>query len=458
MTSQLSKILPTSVANVLTATAGTESQPERISIAPLLKRLVALPPPPYAANLPIPASEIALAWARTFENRISGTQLASLLTLLCSTGLDKHPEVIAKCAEEMRDASAPIDEQKIQQVLGRRKRARGAYKGGLCDIVGTGGDAWSTFNISTTASIVASALLAMAKHGNKAQTSMSGSADVLKAVQPKAPVLEALTAEHVPAAYEEGNYAFLFAPNFHSGMRYAATVRKELGLRTIYNLMGPLANPVHNLIEVRVLGVAYQELGPVYAKALQTTGTTKAMVVCGAEDLDEISCAGRTNCWWLKEVPNPKYNQNGNNNTSGEEEDDNDWSDDEEPKYISQLETFSIEPSDFGFPTHALSEVGGGKGPKENAKVLLSILRNEMDHEHPILHFVLMNIAALFVVSGITESDEPFAGGEVVKERGPAGGRWKEGARLARWCIESGKAWEEFEKFIEVTNSIASPA
>ncbi|KAJ9653430.1 anthranilate phosphoribosyltransferase [Neophaeococcomyces mojaviensis] len=451
MTSSLSKVLPTSVANVLTTTAPTDAQPERISIAPLLKRLVALPPPPYSPSLPIPASEIALAWARTFENRLSGTQLASLLTLLCSTGLDKHPEVIAQCAAEMREASAPIDEQKIRQVLGKRKRARGGYRGGLCDIVGTGGDAWSTFNISTTASIIASALLAMAKHGNRAQTSMSGSADVLKAMQPKAPILEALTAEHIPSAYEEGNYAFLFAPNFHSGMKYAATVRKELGLRTIYNLMGPLANPVHNLVEVRVLGVAYQELGPVFAQALRSTGLTKAMVVCGAEDLDEISCAGKTNCWWLKEVPNPNYNRNSASDANAEEDDDTS-DDDAEPKYISKLETFSLEPSDFGFPVHPLSEVGGGKGPKENAKVLQSILKSEMERDHPILHFVLMNIAALFVVSGITEADEPFAGGDVISERGPAGGRWKEGARLARWCIESGRALEEFDKFVEVTH------
>ena len=129
---------------------------------------------------------------------------------------------------------------------------------------------------------------------------MSGSADVLNAIQPKAPKIEAITADNLPALYEEANYAFLFAPNFHPGMRYAATVRRELGLRTIFNLMGPLANPVDDFIEARVVGVAYRELGPVFAKALQLSGKTKAMVVCGEEDLDEISCAGKTNCWLLK--------------------------------------------------------------------------------------------------------------------------------------------------------------
>lgn len=345
----------------------------------------------------------------------------------------------------MREAAAPIDTAQIAQVLGKRKRARGAYRGGLCDIVGTGGDHHSTFNISTTSSLIASGLLAMAKHGNRAQTSMAGSADVLKAVTPVAPVLENVTPEYLHRIYEETNYAFLFAPNFHSGMRHAATVRKELGLRTIFNLMGPLANPVHSLIETRVIGVAYQELGPVFAEALRNKNTTKAMVVCGAEDLDEISCAGKTNCWWLQEVPNPKYTRNGADEDTSDEED-------EEPKYISKLESFSLEPADFGLPSHPLSEVGGGRGPKDNAKVLLSILKNDLGHDHPILHFVLMNCAALLVVSGITESDSSEYG-EVITERGPAGGRWKEGLRLARWCLESGKALQEFEKFIDLTQS-----
>lgn len=440
MAAVIEKLKELTPSQVVVSAPPTEEQPQRVSIAPLLKALASPQP-----HVHVPAKSIALAWSRTFENRLSATQLSSLLTLLCSTGLDKHPEVIAECAESMREAAAPIDTAQIAQVLGKRKRARGAYRGGLCDIVGTGGDHHSTFNISTTSSLIASGLLAMAKHGNRAQTSMAGSADVLKAVTPVAPVLENVTPEYLHRIYEETNYAFLFAPNFHSGMRHAATVRKELGLRTIFNLMGPLANPVHSLIETRVIGVAYQELGPVFAEALRNKNTTKAMVVCGAEDLDEISCAGKTNCWWLQEVPNPKYTRNGADEDTSDEED-------EEPKYISKLESFSLEPADFGLPSHPLSEVGGGRGPKDNAKVLLSILKNDLGHDHPILHFVLMNCAALLVVSGITESDSSEYG-EVITERGPAGGRWKEGLRLARWCLESGKALQEFEKFIDLTQS-----
>ncbi|EXJ85264.1 anthranilate phosphoribosyltransferase [Capronia epimyces CBS 606.96] len=422
------------------------TSPRHVSIAPLLKKLSA----PAPQDNYVGAEDIALAFSRSFEDRLNGTQLAALLTLLHSTGKDRHPDVIAKCAEAMRDAAVHVDKQKLKKVVGKRKRGLGEYRGGLCDIAGTGGDAHSTFNISTTASIIASPILLMAKHGNRAQTSMSGSADVLNAISPRPPKIEALTAEHLPEVYEHTNYTFLLAPNFHPGMRYAATVRRELGLRTIFNLMGPLANPVDSHIETRLYGVAYQELGPIYAQALLLSGATKALVVCGQEDLDEISCAGKTNCWLLRESVNPKYQDRG----GPDDEDDEGTSDDEAPApYVAQVEKFVIEPADFGLPRHPLSEVGGGKLPRQNAEVLMSILRNERSPDDPVLHFVLMNVAALLVVSGACEADS-CESGEVIKERGPAGGRWKEGVRKARWCIESGKALDEFQKFIDFTNRL----
>ena len=425
----------------------SESQPRQVSIAPLLKKLSAPPP----RDNTVKAEDIALAFSRTFENELNGTQTAALLTLLHSTGRDRHPDVIAKCAESMRNAAVQVDTQALKAVVKRRKRTLGSYRGGLCDIVGTGGDSHSTFNISTTSSIIASPILLMAKHGNRAQTSMSGSADVLNAIAPKAPKIEALTADLLPQAYEHTNYTFLYAPNFHPGMKYAATVRRELGLRTIFNLMGPLANAVEDQIEARVVGVAYQELGPVFAQALSLSGARKALVVCGQEDLDEISCAGKTNCWLLRESPNPEYKGGLDND---DEDDADETSDDEAaPRYISKVETFSVGPEDFGLPSHPLSEVGGGKLPKQNAAVLMAILRNERDRDDPILHFVLMNIAALLVVSGACDADT-CESGEVIKETGPAGLRWKEGVKKARWCIESGRALQEFEKFIEFTNSL----
>ena len=279
---------------------------------------------------------------------------------------------------------------------------------------------------------------------------MSGSADVLNAISPRPPKLSALTAEKLPQIYEQTNYAFLFAPNFHPGMEHAAPVRRDLGIRTIFNLLGPLANPVDWAIEARVVGVASQELGPVFAEALKLSGAKKALVVCGAEDLDEISCAGPTNCWMLKEVANPMFK-----GPITEEDEEYTTSDDEEaaPRTVCGLERFQLYPADFGLPGHPLSEVYSGKMPKENAGKLMSILRNELRADDPILDFVLINTAALLVVSGACEADECRTG-DVVKERGPGGQRWKEGVRKARWCIESGQALQQLERFIEATNSM----
>jgi anthranilate phosphoribosyltransferase len=287
----------------------------------------------------------------------------------------------------------------------------------------------------------------LAKHGNRAQTSLSGSADVLMSLSPKAPKLSNSTSENLAQTYDKTNYTFLFAPNFHPGMKHAAQVRRELGLRTIFNLMGPLANPVDWALEARLVGVAYQELGPIFAQALRLSGAKKALVVCGEEDLDEISCAGKTNCWMLREVPNKQYKG------AGRDEDDVTSDDDAEPEFNCEFETFQLQPSDFGLPSHPLSEVGGGKLPKENAAKLMSILRNELPPDDPILRFVLMNTAALLVISGVLDGDSG-EGDKVITERGPGGGMWKEGVRKARWCIESGRALQELEKFIDVTNQM----
>lgn len=288
-----------------------------------------------------------------------------------------------------------------------------------------------------------------AKHGNRAQTSFSGSADVLQSIVPIAPNIDAVNAENLHKVYEKTNYAFLFAPNFHPGMMHANPVRRGLGLRTIFNLMGPLANPVDWALEARIVGVAYQSLGPVFAEALRQTGAKKALVVCGQEDMDEISCAGPTNCWRLSEYPNPAYKASDDGDDSSDEEDQN-------PRTLVKLDTFQLQPSDFGLPSHPLSSVYGRKMPKDNAAKLMSILRNELPRDDPILEFVFMNVAALLVISGVCEADTSNMGpgddGKVITERGPGGGRWKEGVRRARWAIESGESLKCLEKFIEVSN------
>ncbi|KAF9887799.1 anthranilate phosphoribosyltransferase [Aspergillus nanangensis] len=422
-----------------------EQKPNQVSIAPLLQQM-AYP----AESRPVDASEIAAAFALIFDDRLSAVQTAALLTLLHSTRKDKDPEVIAKCSQHMRDAAIQPDRVALEKTLKMRAKKEGNYRGGLCDIVGTGGDSHSTFNISTSSSIIASPLLIMAKHGNRAQTSLSGSADVLNAITPTAPNLSAVRADNITQVFEETNYAFLFAPNFHPGMAYSNPVRRALGLRTIFNFMGPLANPVDFALEARVVGVAYQSLGPVFAEALLQNGCHKALVVCGAEDLDEISCAGATNCWRLTEYPNPDYDATVADDCSSDE--------DAPSPTVSRVETFQLWPSDFGLKAHPLSAVHGRKMPQENASKLMEMLRNELPRDDPILTFVLINVAALLVISGICEAETSNMGpgddGKVITERGPGGGRWKEGVRRARWCIESGSSLESLLKFIEVSNRL----
>lgn len=245
----------------------------------------------------------------------------------------------------------------------------------------------------------------------------------------------AVAPETIAKVYRESNYAFLYAPVFHSGMKYVAPIRKELGWRTIFNLLGPLTNPLEGSIEARLLGVARRDIGPVFAEALRMSGARKAMVVCGEEDLDEISCAGRTYCWRLVDRSTHAQKLAG----------------------VVGIESFTICAADFGLPAHDLADVSPGKEPYENAAILSKLLQNQLPRDDPILHFVLMNTAALFVISGICEADSSDMGhgddGKVVTERGPGGGRWKEGVRRARWAVESGEAWRQWRQFVEVSNS-----
>jgi len=216
-------------------------------------------------------------------------------------------------------------------------------------------------------------------------------------------------------------------------MKYVAPIRKELGWRTIFNLLGPLANPLEGMIEARLIGVARRDLGPVFAEALKLSGAKKAIVACGAEDLDEISCAGDTYCWMLNE--------------KGSE---------------VEIEHFTLNAADFGLPAHPLSEVSPGMEPHQNAEILTNLLQNKLPRDDPIIDFVLMNTAALLVASGICEAETSEMGlgddGKVVTERGPGGQRWKEGVRRARWAIESGEAWRQWRLFVEVTNSFDADA
>lgn len=244
-------------------------------------------------------------------------------------------------------------------------------------------------------------------------------------------------------------------------MRHVAPIRKELAFRTIFNLLGPLANPCHDLIEARIVGVFQRSLLPVFAEAFAKSAADKVLVVCGAEDLDEISCAGITYCRWVVKRPNPRFRGGGR-----EEDDDYTTSDEEgEPRMRTVIEEFELHPRDFGLDVHALGEVSGGWLPKENAELLMRLVRGELGEGDPVLDFVLMNAAALFAVAGVIEGESGGAGNgeqdgseDVIQERGPGGLRWKEGIRLARWAVESGEALRALEKFVDTTLDVGSPS
>jgi anthranilate synthase/phosphoribosyltransferase len=208
------------------------------------------------------------------DGNLSGTQIAAVLVGLSLKGI--HPEEVAGCAAVLQ-----------------RKRNSLPVTGDFLDIVGTGGDGHGTFNISSMAALVVSACGArVAKHGNRAVSSRSGSADFYSAMGLKID----LKPEQSAKVLADTGFAFLFAPVYHGAMKYAAPVRKELGVKTIMNLLGPLANPAsatHQLI-----GVYDASMGPLVARAIQLLGTKKALVVYGTEGLDEMS-VGVPTLYWL---------------------------------------------------------------------------------------------------------------------------------------------------------------
>lgn len=265
----------------------------------------------------------------------------------------------------------------------------------VLEIVGTGGDGSNSFNISTTSSLViASAGVKVAKHGNRAASSKSGAADVLEALG----VNISLTPESCKTLMDNIGICFLFAQKYHSAMKYVAPVRKELGIRTIFNILGPLTNPAG--ANLQLMGVYSEELVIPLANVLKKLGVKRGLVVYGRNKIDEISVSADTA---VAEIAN------------------------------GEIKSYTISPEMFGYKKHEASSVTGGN-PAENAKITLSILNGE--ERGAKREAVAMNAGAALYIAGKANSIE-------------------EGVRMAENLIDSGKALDTLNAFIEESNKLS---
>ena len=309
------------------------------------------------------------------EGRATNAQIAAFLVSLRLKG--ETIDEITACAKIMRRKSTTIN-PKVKY---------------LVDTCGTGGDGTGTFNISTAAAfVVAGCGVSVAKHGNKSVSSKCGSADVLSALGINIEV----SPERVEKCIEEVGMGFMFAPMFHPAMKHALTARKEIGIRTVFNMLGPLTNPAN--AQSQLIGVFNSELLIVFAEVLKNLNVKHALIVHG-NGLDEITVCGKTQVCELK---------NG---------------------IISQYE---INPSDFGFEISSMKELKGGSA-EENAEIILEILNGS---EGPKRDIVLINSAAALLTTGIVNN-------------------LKDGIKMSEESIDSGKALQVLENLIKFTNQNA---
>lgn len=261
----------------------------------------------------------------------------------------------------------------------------------ILEIVGTGGDKSNSFNISTTSAFVVSAAgIPIAKHGNRAASSKCGAADVLEALGAKITI----SPEKSKQILDKINFCFLFAQNYHIAMKYVAPVRKELGIRTIFNILGPLVNPAG--ASMQLLGVYDEDLIEPMAHVLSNLGVKSAMVVYGTDGLDEISASSVTK---VCEVVNGNY------------------------------KTYEIEPEQFGMKKCKKEDLLGGT-PQENAKITKDILSGA---KGPKTDAVILNSAAAIHVA---KPEISIA----------------EGVNIAKEMIESQKAFVQMERYVKLSN------
>lgn len=305
----------------------------------------------------------------------TATQNAAFLAALSTkSARAETTDEIAGCAAAMRDHATKVDTGMD-----------------IFEIVGTGGDNAHSFNISTTSALVAAAGgMKVAKHGNRAASSQCGTADCLEALG----VNIQQSPEQCVTLLKEVGMCFFFAQKYHSSMKYVGAIRKELGFRTVFNILGPLTNP--GSPKMQLLGVYDEYLVEPLARVLVSLGVKRGMVVYGQDKLDEISLSAPTSVCEIRDG----------------------W-----------YKSYVITPEDFGFARCMKDDLKGG-APEENAAITRAILSGEKGHKR---NAVLMNAGATLYIGGKAES-------------------MKDGIALAAELIDSGKALETLERFIAVSN------
>ena len=308
------------------------------------------------------------------QGQATPAQIAAFLTALRMKG--ETADEIAGFAQVMRESAIAVKPKRNQ----------------LVDTCGTGGDAKGTFNISTTVAFVAAgAGLAVAKHGNRSVSSKCGSADLLQALG----VNLELSAEQVAQCIDEVGIGFLFAPRFHPAMKHALGPRQEIGVRTVFNILGPLSNPAK--AKRQLLGVYHSDLTKTMAEVLNALGSDEAYVVHGADGLDELSTTGKNKVSHLRN---------------------------------NRIVTYYLDPQELGLPRASVSDLSGGT-VEDNVQITKAILKGELGPKRDV---VLLNAAAVLIVGGKASS-------------------FSEGLKLAAESIDSGNAQRKLEQLVEFSRS-----
>ncbi|MBN1478713.1 anthranilate phosphoribosyltransferase [candidate division KSB1 bacterium] len=321
------------------------------------------------------------------------TQAQAHKTMLDIMNGEWTPSQIAGFTMALKIKGETVDEISGFVTAMRDKASSIAAPAGAIDVVGTGGDGLHTVNISTAAALVtAAAGVPVAKHGNRSVSSRTGSADVLSSLGVKID----LTPEQAEKCLEEIGFVFLFAPIYHASMKYAVVPRKEMGIRTVFNILGPMCNPA--LVKNQLVGAFTGEAAEKMVHVLKRTGSEHSLVVHSADGMDEISLSSETQVYELKD---------------------------------SHIQSYEIAPEKFGYERVDIAAITGGES-SENAEILKKLFAGA---DGPVAKITCMNAGAALYVAGKTDS-------------------LQEGAALAQDVLSSGIVKEQLQRLIDFTHSV----